>query len=291
MSRPQPGILAALPPQARYVSFQLKTDIGPAAVRQALERLRQRTRTQDLVVGLGRPLFAHLQVPVPAGLTDGPVIPGSRVALPVQAAALWCWLRGDDRGALLHAAHDLSAELAPAFESYHGIDAFLYQGGHDLTGYEDGTENPQGEAALAAACSDDGASYVAVQQWLHDFTAFNRLPPAAQDDVIGRRRSDNEELADAPASAHVKRTAQEDFEPEAFVLRRSMPWTAGSRAGLVFVAFGHSLQAFEQQLTRMSGAEDGIVDALFTISRPLSGSYFWCPPATDDGLDLTCLAV
>jgi putative iron-dependent peroxidase len=44
------------------------------------------------------------------------------------------------------------------------------------------------------------------------------------------------EIADAPPSAHVKRTAQESFDPEAFVLRRSMPWTDGMRSGLNFVA-------------------------------------------------------
>ncbi|MEL0028198.1 MAG: peroxidase, partial [Perlucidibaca sp.] len=101
----------------------------------------------------------------------------------------------------------------------------------------------------------------------------------------------NEELEDAPDSAHVKRTAQEDFDPEAFVLRRSMPWTAGRRAGLVFVAFGSSLAAFEAQLTRMSGAEDGIVDALFRFSRPVNGAYAWCPALRDGRMDLTPLGL
>ena len=75
--------------------------------------------------------------------------------------------------------------------------------------------------------------------------------------------SDNEELEDAPESAHVKRTAQEDFEPEAFVVRRSMPWADANSEGLEFVAFGASLDAYEAQLTRMSGLEDGTVDCAF----------------------------
>ena len=40
----------------------------------------------------------------------------------------------------------------------------------------------------------------------------------------------------------------------------------GNEGGLVFVAFGHSFDAFEAQLRRMSGAEDGITDALSTGS-------------------------
>ena len=117
------------------------------------------------------------------------------------------------------------------------------------------------------------------------------MPSEQQDNSIGRRRSDNEELEDAPESAHVKRTAQESFEPEAFVLRRSMPWADAQRAGLVFVAFGRSFDAFEAQLNRMAGAEDGIADAMFTFTRPVTGAYFWCPPMSDGRLDLSALEI
>ena len=111
----------------------------------------------------------------------------------------------------------------------------------------------------------DGSSYVAVQQWVHDLDAFEALGDTERDHSIGRRLADNEELDDAPEAAHVKRTAQESFDPPAFVLRRSMPWMVSMQAGLMFVAFGKSHQAFEQQMRRMAGHEDGIVDALFTF--------------------------
>jgi porphyrinogen peroxidase len=84
----------------------------------------------------------------------------------------------------------------------------------------------------------------------------------------------------------VKRTAQESFTPEAFVLRRSMPWADGTRAGLMFVAFGRTLDAYDAQLKRMAGAEDGIADAMFTFTRPVTGAYFWCPPVFRGRLDL-----
>ena len=113
------------------------------------------------------------------------------------------------------------------------------------------------------------------------------MSAAQQDLTIGRRKSDNTEIDDAPPSAHVKRTAQESFAPEAFVLRRSMPWSEGRKAGLVFVAFGKSFDAFEALLKRMVGAEDGIPDALFGFTRPVSGSYFWCPPVKDGHVDLS----
>ena len=96
---------------------------------------------------------------------------------------------------------------------------------------------------------------------------------------------------DAPASAHVKRSAQESFEPEAFVLRRSMPFSEPGREGLVFVAFGRSFDAFEAILGRMVGAEDGVTDALFRFTQPISGRYFFCPPVRDGLLDLASLGL
>ncbi len=56
-------------------------------------------------------------------------------------------------------------------------------------------------------------------------------------------------------------------------------------------AFGHSFDAFEAQLRRMSGAEDGITDALFSFTEPQTGAYFWCPPVLDGALDLRALGL
>ena len=177
------------------------------------------------------------------------------------------------------------------------MDGFKFDRGLDLTGYEDGTENPQGDAALEAAIVGraetglDGSSFVATQQWVHDLDHFEAMPEGERDNIIGRRISDNEELDDAPASAHVKRTAQESFDPEAFVVRRSMPWADADGEGLMFVAFGKSLDAFEAQLRRMTGQEDGFIDGLFRFSRPISGGYFWCPPVSNGCLDLSAMGI
>ena len=120
---------------------------------------------------------------------------------------------------------------------------------------------------------------------------FQAMPQVQQDHTFGRRISDNEEIDDAPLSAHVKRTAQEDFDPEAFVLRRSMPWSDSERSGLVFVAFGHSFDAFEALLHRMVGKDDGIIDALFSFTHPVTGCYFWCPPVSGDDIDLSAIGL
>ena len=287
----QPGILQPVPAAGRHLFFTLAQ---PDQARAALAALAALADGDAAVVGLGPQLARALP-----GLREFPAltVAGSGVPVPSTPAALWVWLRGDDRGELALAARRFAKALAPALATERVVDVFRYGSGRDLTGYEDGTENPQGPAAAAAALEQgagpgrDGGSFAAVQQWLHDLDAFERLAPAARDAAIGRRLRDNQELPDAPASAHVKRTAQESFEPPAFVLRRSMPWARDSQAGLLFLAFGRSLDAFEAQLRRMAGLQDGIADALFGFSKPVTGAYFWCPPMRAGRLDLSGIGI
>lgn len=297
----QPGIFEGVPAVARYVSFDLAHDVHTQDVKDALTRLSPLANGSDVVLGIGPSLVVALGAQVP-GLHEFPELSGEGAKVPAIPGTLWCWVRGDDLGELLHLTRKVQKALAPAFFVRHAVDAFRHQlgesgHGRDLTGYEDGTENPSGEAAEAAAFARemgeglDGSSYVAVQQWQHDLDAFEALGDDERDHHFGRRLSDNEEIEDSPTSAHVKRTAQEDFDPPAFMLRRSMPWMMNMQAGLMFVAFGCSLYAFEAQMRRMAGLDDGVVDAMFSISRPVNGAYFWCPPMRDGKLDLRQLGL
>jgi putative iron-dependent peroxidase len=267
-----------------------------AALPVALDKLTQLVDGKSIVVGFGESLVKALDGNI-QGLRVFPALTGVGVDNPSTQHALWCWLHGVDRGELLNRGNALEAALAPALRLVQMTEGFRHRDGHDLTGYEDGTENPQDEAAAAAALVAEGAdgtvggSFAAIQQWQHDLKGFHALPSHETDHIMGRRLSDNEELDDAPISAHVKRTAQESFTPEAFIVRRSMPWIEGDRAGLMFLAFGFSLDAFEVQLRRMSGLEDGITDGLYRISRPITGGYYWCPPLKDGRLDLRALRI
>ncbi len=289
----QPGILADVPPLARYLVFAIDPE---ADLRAGLEDLRDVVDGDEVVVGIGRSLVLAVEGDI-KGLETFPTRVGSGVDVPSTPAALWCWLRGEDRGALVHRTRSLRNVLAGSFHLDEVIDGFRYGTGLDLTGYEDGTENPSGDDAITAAIVQgagkgmDGSSFVAVQLWVHDLDCFQGFSQDERDNTIGRRQSDNEELDDAPSSAHVKRTAQESFEPEAFILRRSMPWADATNQGLVFVAFGRSFDAFDALLQRMVGTEDGVVDALFRFTQPVSGSYFWCPPVVDGRLDLSALGI
>lgn len=293
MSSVQIGILAPVPRLARYLVFSLRSGSEPQHVLLSLCTIAD---GENVIVGLGHSCILGLNGNIP-GLRTFPPYVAAGIEVPSTPAALWCWLRGVDRGELVHKAREIQRTVSSAFGLERVIDAFQYGPSLDLTGYEDGTENPEGEKATEVAVVHghgeglDGSSFVAVQQWVHDLKHFESMTVEEQDQTIGRRKIDNEEIDDAPLSAHVKRTAQESFEPEAFILRRSMPWADETREGLVFVAFGKSFDAFEALLRQMVGAEDGISDALFRFTRPISGNYFWCPPVEDGRLDLRALGL
>lgn len=291
-SLPQPGVLAEIPSHARYLTFRRRA--SAPSPRDALERLADPHPGLPLVFGLGASLVRELGAEVP-GLRDFPASSGPGFTVPSTPAALWVWLRSEERGDLVHETRRVEKALAGAFALERLLDGFRYRTGLDLTGYEDGTENPKGAAAAEAAVVSgggpglDGSSFVAVQQWVHDFDRFESFSSRTQDHIIGRRKSDNVELKDGPDAAHVQRTEQEAPEPPVFLLRRSMPWADARQAGLVFVAFGNSLDAFEYHLSRMTGAADRIADHLFRFTRPVTGAYFWCPPLRDGRADLSLL--
>lgn len=288
----QSGILAAPLPVGRSLVFR----IAPGAdVSAALKKLGKGFSTSWGVMGVGEPLVRALGRKIP-GLRAFPEIAAPAGRIPSTQQALWLFLRNRDRTAIFDRTMEIRSLVAGAFVLEDAMDTFLYAGGKDLSGYEDGTENPRRAAAIAAALISSGkglagSSFVAVQRWAHDLQRFQSLPRTQRDAIIGRRADTNAEIATAPASAHVKRTAQESYDPPVFMVRRSMPWAAAHEQGLEFIAYVESLDRFERVLRRMAGLDDGIVDGLFTFSRPLTGGYYWCPPVTRGRLNLSCLGL
>jgi porphyrinogen peroxidase len=288
----QLSILLPPPDYGCSVTFQASLDADP---KPALAKLRKQFDPRWGVAGFGEPLTRSLGCNVP-GLRAFPAVAGSPFAIPSTQQALWFFLRASSRGEVFDLAAIVTDLLEGGFEVADKLDTFLYAGGRDLTGYEDGTANPDADESIGVAIAGKssgaaGSSFVAVQRWVHDLRRFKSHPKSKRDAIVGRRLKTNEEIEDAPESAHVKRAAQELFEPTAFMVRRSQPWASGNGEGLEFIAYGSSFDAFERVLRRMAGVDDGIADALLTFSRPVTGGYYWCPPQNGKGLDLSLIGL
>lgn len=161
----QPGILDPLAPQGRYLWLQ-RPPGGDA--REALRALA--SLPLPGVVGLGASLVAAGGANI-EGLRPFPALIGPGGSPPADNRDLWIWLRGDDRGDLVHATVALEEALGDHFEIVDLADAFLHRDSRDLSGYTDGTENPTGqdavEAAVVGAGPLAGSSFAAVQRWRH----------------------------------------------------------------------------------------------------------------------------
>ncbi|HEX7810099.1 MAG TPA: Dyp-type peroxidase [Thermoanaerobaculia bacterium] len=285
LKKAQPSILADRPNVGRTLTFR----VAPRSdVRTALRNLRDVFALDCGVIGIGEPLALALGKSLD-GLRTFPAMSGPACSVPSTQEALCFLLRGADRGVVFDFTQQLREVLDDAFLLVDSNDTFMYQGGRDLTRFEDGTENPKGNKAIAAALRDDGSSFLVVQRWVHDLSRFRGFGEEEREMLIGRRAESNEEIEDAPPSAHIKRTEQESFEPPAFMVRRSLPWANATQEGLEFIAHVESLHRFEVQMHRMVGHEDGIVDGLFSFSRPVTGGYYWCPPVKDKRIDLSQL--
>jgi putative iron-dependent peroxidase len=284
MSAPvaQPELFAEIAAAGYSLEWDLLGD--PRAAWAALAELDP----AGAIVGIGFPLVAAVGAAVP-GLRIFTSVEG-RASMPATQSALWTRLSDATPGGAFTQADRLAGKLSRHFRLIEATALFRYGDGRDLTGYRDGTGNPTGYEAQDAVLIQDGecagGAFALVQRYVHDRPRFFALDQAARDNVIGRRLSDDEEMDDAPDSAHVKRTDQEGYDEPAFMLRKSMPWGDPIRHGLVFVAFASDLGRIAKVLRRMCGLEDGVVDALLSYTRAETGSYYYCPPMVDGRLKL-----
>src|SRR5690606_30038271 len=94
----------------------------------------------------------------------------------------------------VHLAAQIMKRLGGAVEIVDEVHGFTYFDGRELIGFVDGTENPVDAAAVAATIIGEedpdfaGGSYVIVQKYLHDLAAWNRVPVAEQERIIGREK-------------------------------------------------------------------------------------------------------
>jgi porphyrinogen peroxidase len=281
----QPAILAPCTAVGRSLLFRIAPESDVAG---ALRKLRDGITADCGVVGIGEPTVLALGRKI-EGLRTFPALSGAACSVPSTQEALCFLLRGPDRGVLFDLTLQIRELLADAFLIVDVNDTFVYHGNKDLTRFEDGTENPKDEAAVEAAIRPDGSSFLVIQRWVHDLVRFRSYEEERREMLIGRRAESNEEIEDAPDSAHVKRAAQEDYDPPAFMVRRSMPWASATQEGLEFIAHVESLDRYERVLRRMVGHDDGIVDGLFSFSRPVTGGYYWCPPVEGERLALSAM--
>ncbi|MCB0882413.1 MAG: Dyp-type peroxidase [Thermoleophilia bacterium] len=252
-------------------------------------------RTPELglscVVGVGAGLWDRMYAePRPPGLHPFARVAGARHTAVSTPGDVLLHIRAARPDACFELAHLLMRELGSHTDVADEVHAFRYWDNRDLLGFVDGTENPTPQpAAVAAALVDDGtrwtgSSYVIVQKYLHDITAWDALPVEAQERAIGRTKLSDVELPDdvKPSNSHVALNVIEDEDGnELQIVRANLPFgrVGDAEFGTYFIGYASDPAVTERMLRNMFvGVPAGNHDRILDFSTAVTGCLFFVPP-------------
>ncbi|GAA1571470.1 MULTISPECIES: Dyp-type peroxidase [Kribbella] len=280
----------------------LVADVRPgseAAVRDLLADVAGLTRAVGFrapgdqlscVVGIGASLWPRLyRTRAPRDLHPFRGLSGARHTAPATHGDLLFHLRGRRLDLCFELERQLMRRLAGHVRVLDEVQGFKYFDERDLLGFVDGTENPAGDKAAAALAIGDadpayaGGSYVVVQKYLHDLDAWQALPVAEQERVVGRSKLSDIELTDQPVNSHVAVTTIVDRDgTERQIVRENMAFgSPGSgEFGTYFIGYAGTPAVIERMLHRMFvGEPPGNHDRILDFSTAVTGSLFFVPTA------------
>ncbi|MDE8602853.1 Dyp-type peroxidase [Marinomonas sp. RSW2] len=184
-------------------------------------------------------------------------------------------------GCTLYSAFGTSVTLAEE------VSCFKYMDNRDLTGFVDGTENPEGEqrktVALVGKEDPDfkNGSYLNLIRFVHNLERWEKEDLKTQEDVYGRTKHTNQEYPSSEKSvhAHTKRTSLKDENGCAMeILRQSIPFASLTEKGLMFASYSKTPETFNMMLKSMiKGDQDGNTDHLMKYTRATTAQAFFIP--------------
>jgi putative iron-dependent peroxidase len=267
------------------LEFDALGDRAPLEVATEIASLREPRTTMggvNLVAGF-RPELWRDAAPddAPAGLSgfDEPLVGADGFTMPATQHDAVLWISGSAYDVVFDVARMAIRSLAGLAATADETSSWPYRHDLDLTGFIDGTENPGLiDAPPVVLVPDDapgaGGTILLLQKWAHDATAWESLPDADQEQVIGRRKADSIELDDKPADSHVASTDQDRLGK---IFRRNMPYGTVTDHGTMFVGFCAEQRPLAAMLESMVGLDDGARDSLTRYTRPLTGAYYFVP--------------
>src|SRR5580692_6905585 len=285
MSNPQAGIFALGTASHAYLEFDLAHGRDGHALVAAVSSLREPRTTMggvNLVAGFRPELWAQVAPDdAPAAMvgfnrdlvgTDGFVMPATQ-----HDAVLW--ISGSAYDVVFDVARKAIAELTGLAIVADETSSWPYRHDRDLTGFIDGSENPNlvdapEVAVIAAGNPGAGGTVLLLQKWAHRTPLWESLSVAAQEAVIGRKKLDSVEIENKAPDSHVASTDQDRFGK---IFRRNMPYGTVSNHGTMFVGFSAEQRRLSQMLDSMAGLVTGVRDSLTRYTTPLSGAYYFVP--------------
>ncbi len=277
-------------PGAEDLVCQLLTDVSGLT-----RSVSFRAPDDDLlcVIGIGSHLWDRLfaQLPRPKGLHPFAEIVGANHTAVSTPGDLLIHLRATRIDMCFELARLIVGRLSGAATVVDEVHGFKFFDNRDLLGFVDGTENPEGQAALEAVTigAEDpayaGGSYVIVQKYLHDLRAWQALSVEDQERAVGRSKLDDVEMADdvKPSNSHVALNTLEGPDGvQQQILRDNLPFGSigDEHFGTYFIGYAKSPEVTEHMLRNMFiGVPPGNHDRLLDFSTATTGTLFFVPSA------------
>jgi porphyrinogen peroxidase len=290
MPAPQSGIFSLGDAAHCFLEFTARPGAAATDVMAAVGAIHEPRTTVagvNLVIGVRPELWRDLApdaAPRDVHSFERPIEGIEGFTMPATQADLWFWIAGASYDVVFDLACEAIERLRGVATLVRELSGWSYRHNRDLTGFEDGTENPSlmeapGVALVADGEPGAGGSVLLFQKWQHASAAFRALSVQEQERIIGRTKVESIELeADVmPQDSHVSRTVIEEDGVEVDIFRRNVPYGTVAEHGTVFIGFSSHQRRLRRMLERMAGTEGGIRDALTRYSTPLTGAYYFVP--------------
>lgn len=239
------------------------------------------------VMGIGHDAWLRLRLPVPLPheLVNFVPIAGEKHTAVATKGHLHFHIRADNTSICYDMASAIADVLNPVAICTDETHGFRYWDSRSILGFVDGTENPQGpDRELFSMIGDDdpiykGGSYLFVQKYIHNLTAWKGLSTEQQEKVIGRYKPNDIEMADdvKPSNSHI---ALANVGDDLKIVRDNMPFgnMATNQMGTYFIAYASTFSTVKKMLNNMFiGSPVGNYDRILDFSTAKTGTLFFVP--------------
>ena len=293
MPTPQPAVLT-WPSAHQWYTHMSRTegaDLGVIKSALAAARADADRDGVNLCLMFGPTLLADLTSDMPNDFQPYPGYQSAdgKVAKATQEELL-LWVHSDHKDLNWEVQYKYRTAVAGHMAVARETLAWIWRDSLDLTGFIDGTGNPEPQDQAAAAVVPDGqpgagGSFAIAQRWVHDLNYFNGLSLADQENLFGRTKKDSTRLDKQLPTSHLSHvelrqgdTADASKPKRNQIVRRSTPYAnPDGVVGLYFLGFCKDEAPLRERMEAIYGMNGQVRDALTDYSTPASGSFYFAP--------------
>ena len=293
MPTPQPAILTNLEKHQWYVHMSRDDGADLGLIKKELQALRDDCKAQgvNLCLLFGPTLLKDLTDDIPNDFQPYPGYKSSdgKVAKGTQEELL-LWLHSDHKDLCWETQFKFRNAVKKHMHVARETITWIYKNSLDLTGFIDGTGNPEPNDQHDRAIVPDGepgagGAHCIAQRWVHDLEFFNGLSQKDQENTFGRTKADSTRLPEQVPTSHLAHvelregdTADASKPKRGEMVRRSTPYAFhDGTVGLYFMGFCKTQAPMRERMEAMYGQNGQARDAITDYSTPASGSFYFAP--------------